>query len=157
MREWDILGDIVIEEQQGDREVESIRNRISNGKEEKGLNIHSDLSVHYLDRLFVPESCREKLVLPPQLSGIHNVFHVSMPRKYEPDPSHMLDWVDFEVYEDASYEEQPVQILDTREQVLRGKTIPLVKVLWRHHGVEEVTWERETEVRSKYPDLFENV
>lgn len=94
------------------------------------------------------------LALPPQLSGVHNVFHMSMLRKYEPNPSHVLDWVDLEVDEDASYKEQPVQILDTREQVLRGKTIPLVKVLWRHHGIEETTWEHKAEVRSKYLDLF---
>ena len=46
-----------------------------------------------------------RLALPPQLSGVHNVFHVSMLRKYEPDPSHVLDWVDLEVDEDASYKE----------------------------------------------------
>ncbi|XP_028118953.1 uncharacterized protein LOC114316498 [Camellia sinensis] len=97
-----------------------------------------------------------RLALPPQLSGVHNVFHVSMLRKYEPDPSCVLDWVNLEVDEDASYEERPIQIIDTREQVLRGKTIPLVKVLWRQHGIEEVTWEREAEVPFKYPDLFEN-
>ena len=62
-----------------------------------------------------------RLALPPQFSGVHNVFYVSMLRKYEPDPSHVLDWVDLEVDEDASYEERPVQILDTREQVLWAK------------------------------------
>ena len=95
-----------------------------------------------------------RLALPPQLSGVHDVFHVSMLRKYEPDPSHVLDWTDLEVDEDASYEERPVRVLDRRDQVLRGKTIPLVKVLWKHHGVEEATWERELEVREKYLDLF---
>ena len=97
-----------------------------------------------------------RLALPPQLSRVHNVFHVSMLRKYEPDPSLVLDGVDLGVDEDGSYEKRPVQILDTWEQVLQGKTIPLVKVSWRHHGVEEATRERESEVRSKYPDLFEN-
>ena len=95
-----------------------------------------------------------RLALPPQLSRVHDVFHVSMLRKYEPDSSHVLDWTDLEVDEDASYEERPVRVLDRRDQVLRGKTIPLVKVLWKHHGVEEATWERELEVREKYPDLF---
>ena len=55
---------------------------------------------------------------------------------------------------DVTYEERPIQILDRREQVLRGKTIPLVRVLWNHHGVEESTWEREDETRSTYPELF---
>ena len=95
-----------------------------------------------------------RLALPPQLSGVLDVFHVSMLRKYEPDPSHVLDWTDFVVDEDVSYEERPVRVLDRRDQVLRGKTIPLVKVLWKHHGVEEATWERELEVREKYPDMF---
>ena len=95
-----------------------------------------------------------RLALPPQLFGVHDVFHVSMLRKYEPDPSHVLDWTDLEVDEDASYEERPVRVLDRRDQILRGKTIPLVKVLWKHHGVEEATWEHELEVQEKYPDLF---
>ena len=47
--------------------------------------------------------------------------------------------------------------MDRRVQVLRGKTIPLVKGLWKHHGAEEATWEREVEVQEKYPDLFVDV
>ncbi|XP_028056174.1 uncharacterized protein LOC114260290 [Camellia sinensis] len=97
------------------------------------------------------------LALPPPLFGVHDVFHISMLRKYEPDPSHVLDWTKLEVDKDVSYEERPVRILDTRDQVLRGKTITLVKVLWRHHGVEEATWEREAEVCEKNPDLFIDV
>ena len=77
-----------------------------------------------------------------------------MLRKYEPDPLHVLDWVDLQVEGDVSYDERTVEVLDSRDQVLRGKTIPLVKVLWNHHGVEEATWEREAEVRDRYPELF---
>ena len=95
-----------------------------------------------------------RLALPPQFFRVHDVFHISMLRKYGPDPSHVLDWTDLEVDEDVSYEERPARVLDKRDQVLRGKTIHLVKVLWKHHGVEEATWERELEVREKYPDLF---
>ena len=51
------------------------------------------------------------LVLLPQLSGVHDVFHICMLRKYEPDPSHVLDWTDLEVDEDVSYEEGPVRVL----------------------------------------------
>jgi hypothetical protein len=77
-----------------------------------------------------------------------------MLRKYEPDPSHVLEWSELELEADASYGEQPIRILDAREQVLRGKTIPLVRVLWGNQGKEESTWEREDEVREKYPHLF---
>lgn len=95
-----------------------------------------------------------RLALPPHLSRIHDVFHVSMLRKYEPDPSHVIDWGDLELEEDATFEEQPVEILDSREQVLRGKVIPLVRVLWRHRDFEEETWERESNMRARFPELF---
>ena len=62
-----------------------------------------------------------------------------------------------ELQKDLTYLEEPVEILDTKEQVLRNKVIPLVKVLWRHHNVEEATWEREEEIRQKYPHLFDSV
>jgi hypothetical protein len=59
-----------------------------------------------------------------------------------------------EVNEDLTYEAEPVQILDTKEQVLRMKVIPLVKVLWRNQKVEEATWEREDVMFARYPQLF---
>ncbi|XP_059649950.1 uncharacterized protein LOC132295666 [Cornus florida] len=74
-----------------------------------------------------------------EMDRVHYVFYVSILRKCEPDPSHVLDWVDVDIGEDVSYEEGPVQILDTKQKVLRGKTMQLVKVLWRHHRVEEAT------------------
>ncbi|KAA0032714.1 DNA/RNA polymerases superfamily protein [Cucumis melo var. makuwa] len=94
------------------------------------------------------------LELPIELARIHDVFHVSMLRKYIPDPSHVLQEQPVELKEDLSYVEEPVQILDRKEQVLRNKTIPLIKVLWRHHGAEEATWEPEYQMKKRYPILF---
>jgi len=102
------------------------------------------LSPRYIGSFDILERIGEvayRLALPPQLSGIHDVFHVSMLRKYEPDPSHVLEWSSLELDADVTFEERPIQILDHREQVLRGKTVQLVKVLWSHHGLEEATWE----------------
>ena len=45
-------------------------------------------------------------------------------------------------------------MLDTRDQVLKEKIIPLVNVFWLHHSVKESTWELEFEVHANYPDLF---
>ena len=53
-----------------------------------------------------------------------------------------------------SYIDKPLKILDTKEKVLRTKTIPMVKVLWRNHALEEATWEVEDDMRKKYPELF---
>ena len=96
-----------------------------------------------------------QLALPLSLSSIHEVFHVSMLRKYTPDPNHIVDWGELVVDADGTFEEGPVRIMDSREQVLHGKIVRLVKVLWQHRGVEESTWEREDTVRANYPFLFD--
>ena len=79
------------------------------------------------------------LALPPSMAGVHEVFHVSMLRKYTLDPAHLVDWGQIEVDTDGTFEEGPVCILDNRDQVLRRKIVRLVRVLWRHYGVEEST------------------
>ena len=55
---------------------------------------------------------------------------------------------------DRTFEEGPVSIVDSRDQVLRRKTVRLVLVLWRHYGVEESTWEHEDTMQATYPFLF---
>ena len=80
-----------------------------------------------------------RLALPPSMLGVHEVFHVSMLRKYTPDQAQVVDWEQIEVNTDETFEEGPVCILDSRDQVLRRKTVRLVRVLWRHYGVEEST------------------
>ena len=79
------------------------------------------------------------LALPLSLSGVHEVFHVSMLRKYTPDPAHVVDWEEITIYTNGTFEEGPVLILDSRDQVLRRKIVRLVKVLWQHREVEEAT------------------
>ena len=88
------------------------------------------------------------------MSGVHEVFHVSILRKYTPDPAHVVDWGQIEVDKNETFEEGPVCILDSRDQVLRRKTVRLVRVLWRHYGVEESTSEREDTMQATYPFLF---
>ena len=97
-----------------------------------------------------------RLALPLSLSSVHDVFHVSMLRKYIPDLTHVVDWGELVVDTDGTYEEGPVRIMDSRNQVLRRKTVRLVKVLWPHRGVEEATWELEDTMRTAYPFLFED-
>ena len=78
-----------------------------------------------------------RLALPPSMSCVHEVFHVSMLWKYTPDPAHVVDWGQIEVDTDGTFEKGPVCIVDSCDQVLRRKTVRLVLVLWRHYGVEE--------------------
>ena len=77
-----------------------------------------------------------------------------MLRKYIFDPSHILHQEPVQVRQDMTYEERPIEILDRKEKELRNKKIPLVKVLWKNHSIEEATREREEEIKAKYPDLF---
>ena len=95
-----------------------------------------------------------RLALLPNMSGLHEVFHVSMLWRYTPDPGHVVDWGEIEVDTDGTFEEGPVCIMDSRDWVLRRKTVRLVRVLWRHRGVEESTWERDDAMRATYPFLF---
>ena len=95
-----------------------------------------------------------QLALPPSMLGVHEVFHVSMLQKYTPDPAHVVDWGQIEVDTDGTFEEGPVCIVDSLDQVLRRKTVRLVKVLWMHYGVEESTREHEDTMRATYPFLF---
>ncbi|GAV70150.1 Chromo domain-containing protein [Cephalotus follicularis] len=95
-----------------------------------------------------------KLALPPSLSSVHDVFHVSILRKYRPDPSHILQWEPLQLESDMNFIESPVQILDRRIKQLRNKGVPLVKVLWQYHESEEATWEREDDMKAMYPHLF---
>ena len=95
-----------------------------------------------------------KLALSPELSSVHDVFHISMLKKYVSDSSHVLNQEPIEVHEDLTYEEKPVKILDREEKVLRNKVIPLVKVLWRNHKIEEATWECEDDMKAPTPTYF---
>ncbi|XP_052486385.1 uncharacterized protein LOC128041097 [Gossypium raimondii] len=75
-------------------------------------------------------------------------------KRYRSDPSHILLTEEIEIRSDLTYEEEPVQILAREVKELRNKRVPLVKVLWRSHSVEEATWELEETMREQYPHLF---
>ncbi|XP_073046151.1 uncharacterized protein [Primulina eburnea] len=98
-------------------------------------------------------ACR--LALPPSMSRIHNVFHVSQLRRYIPDPSHVLELepllVEENLGEGLKYEEVPIRIVDTKEQVLRRRIIPYVTVQWSNHTEREATLEVEEKMRKEYP------
>ncbi|XP_016717141.1 uncharacterized protein [Gossypium hirsutum] len=65
------------------------------------------------------------LALPSELQKIHDVFHISMLRRYKYDHSHVISTEDIEIRPDLSYEEERVKMV----KELRNKRVPLVKVL----------------------------
>ncbi|XP_070020046.1 uncharacterized protein [Nicotiana sylvestris] len=98
-----------------------------------------------------------RLELPPEISLVHPVFHVSMLKKVVGDPSTIVPIEAIEVNEELSYEEIPVTILDRQVRKLRNKEVASVKVLWQSEQVEEATWEAESEMNEKYRHLFDQV
>ncbi|GJZ87750.1 putative nucleotidyltransferase, ribonuclease H, partial [Tanacetum coccineum] len=80
-----------------------------------------------------------RLALSPQLSHVQNVFHVSLLRGYNYHPYHVVQYPFDKIREDLSFAEEPKTVLDRQERVMRNKTIPLVKVLWKNHPPREAT------------------
>ncbi|XP_016717797.1 uncharacterized protein [Gossypium hirsutum] len=70
-------------------------------------------------------------------------------RRYRSDPSHVVSVEEIKVRPDLTFEEEPVQILDHDVKVLRKKSIPLVKMLWRNYSIEEATWKLEDLMRQQ--------
>ena len=95
-----------------------------------------------------------RLALPLELAKLHDVFHVCMLRRYRYDTSHILPVQDIQVQKDFIFDEEPQAILDLEIRQLRNKKVPLVKVLWQNHDMEEATWEPESTMRVQYPQLF---
>ena len=98
-----------------------------------------------------------RLELPPEMSLVHPVFHVYMLKKVVGDPSTIVPIEAIEVNEELSYEEILVAILDRQVRKLRNKEVASVKVLWKSQQIEEAMWEAESEMKEKYPHLFEQV
>jgi len=92
--------------------------------------------------------------LPPHLSNLHDVFHVSQLRKYVPDPSHVIPRDDVQVRDNLTIETLLVRIEGRKVMKLRGKEIPLVKVVWGGVAGESLTWELESKMLESYPELF---
>ena len=90
-----------------------------------------------------------RFALPSELAKLHNVFHVSMLRRYRSDGPHILPIQDIQVQAGFSYEEEP-------KAILAQEVKQLLKVLWQHHGREEATWEQEETMRAQYSQLFDS-
>jgi hypothetical protein len=95
-----------------------------------------------------------QLELPPQLSDVHNVFHISQLKKCLRVPEEQLPLEELDLGDDLSYSEKPVRILDTAEPITHNKVIKMCRVQWSHHTEDEATWEHEEELKADYPELF---
>jgi hypothetical protein len=129
--------------------------RVSPIRDLRRFNVRGKLSPQFIGPFKIVERRGEvayQLELLAQLSGVHDVFHVSQLKKCTSEvriePVLLEDIV---MGKDLTYKEDPIKILDTSERVTRSKVIRMCKVQWSHHIEEEATWEREDELKEDFP------
>jgi len=95
-----------------------------------------------------------KLELPQELSNIHPTFHVSNLKKCLADENLHIPLEDIHIDDSMRFVEKPVEIMDREVKQLKRSRIPIVKVRWESKRGPEFTWEREDQMKTKYPHLF---
>jgi hypothetical protein len=121
------------------------------------FKVHGKLTPRFIGPFKILEKRGEiayQLELPPQLSDVHDVFHVSQLKKCLRVSEEQVHMEDLDAKEDLSYQESLVKILEMSERVTWNKTIKMCKVQWSHHTEEEVTWEGEEELKAEIPSFF---
>ncbi|GJX56219.1 hypothetical protein Tco_0286116 [Tanacetum coccineum] len=98
-----------------------------------------------------------RLDLPEELNGVHDTFHMSNLKKCLADPTLQVPLDEIQVDAKLNFMEEPVQILETEFKKLKRSRISIVKVRWNSKREPEFTWEREDQMKLKYPHLFSDV
>jgi hypothetical protein len=94
------------------------------------------------------------LALPASMI-VHNVFHVSLLKKYVLNANHVIDWNVIQVEPEGVLQVHPVRILDRKRKQLQNRAIELVKVQWTWYDPKDATWEHADVMQVEYPHLFE--
>jgi hypothetical protein len=95
--------------------------------------------------------------LPPQLSDVHDVFHISQLRKCLRVLEEQILLEELTIDEDLTYQKYPVKILNTSEKVSRNNRYKMCKVQWSNHTKDEATWEKEDQLKAEFLDIFSNL
>ncbi|GKC66442.1 putative reverse transcriptase domain-containing protein, partial [Tanacetum coccineum] len=115
------------------------------------------LAPRYVGPFEIPERIGPvayQLRLPEELSGVHDMFHMSNLKKCLADASLHVSLNEIMVDKTLRFVEEPVEIMDREIKSLKHRKISLVKVHWDSKRGPEFTWEREDYMKSKYPQLF---
>ncbi|GJY13104.1 putative reverse transcriptase domain-containing protein [Tanacetum coccineum] len=95
-----------------------------------------------------------RLRLPKELNGVHDMFYVSNLKKCLADPTLQVPLGEIQVDAKLNFVEEPVEILEREFKKLKRSRISIVKVRWNSKRGPEFTWEREDQMKLKYPHLF---
>ncbi|GJY75528.1 putative reverse transcriptase domain-containing protein [Tanacetum coccineum] len=127
------------------------------------LPMREDYKMDRLARLYLNEivarhgSMAYRLDLPEELNGVHDTFHVSNLKKCLADPTLQVPLDEIRVDDKLNFVEEPVEILEREFKKLKRSRIAIVKVRWNSKRGPEFTWEREDQMKLKYPHLFSDV
>jgi hypothetical protein len=87
---------------------------------------------------------------------VHNVFHVSLLKKYVLDPNHIIYWNVIQVEHEGDFLVEPIRIMDWKFKVIRNKYIGILKVQWIYYGLEDTTWEHAENMQEEHLQSFDN-
>ena len=122
------------------------------------FGMRGKLAPRYVGPFSITERCGPvayHVELPPHLSAVHNIFHVSQLRKCLRVPTEVVDTENLQLEPDLIYPEHPVRIVDHKTWATRNQTSNFYKVQWSNHSEREATWETEEFLKSKYPKLLQ--
>ncbi|KAI3827726.1 hypothetical protein L1987_01809 [Smallanthus sonchifolius] len=97
-----------------------------------------------------------KLKLPQEISNVHDTFHVSNLKKCLLDETLIIPPDEIHIDDKLHFVEEPIEVIDWKVQKTRRSRVKLVKVHWNSKRGPEYTWEREDQMKDKYPSLFTN-
>ncbi|GJW65649.1 hypothetical protein Tco_0117533, partial [Tanacetum coccineum] len=95
-----------------------------------------------------------RLDFPEELNGVHDMFHMSNLKKCLADPTLKVPLDEIRVDAKLNFMEEPMEILEKEFKKLKRSRIVIVKVRWNLKHSPEFTWEREDQMKLKYPHLF---
>jgi len=122
------------------------------------FDVRGKLAPRYVGPFPIIEHCGPvayHVELPPRLSAIHNIFHVSQLKKCLSVPTEMVDMEGLQLEPDLAYPEHPVKIVDHKTRVTRNQINHFYKVQWSNHSEREATWKTEEFIQSKCPELLQ--
>jgi hypothetical protein len=122
----------------------------------KRFGMKGKIAPRYIKPFSILERCGTvayKLELPPSLSRVHDIFHVSQLKRCLKAPVNVILPKVEPLKVDLMYLEHPIKILDQKSHVTRRKMIKFFTIQWSNYTVEEATWESDDFLYSRHPDF----